>query len=95
VTSGSNPVSLRCRDKSQGVARQDLVSLQNLGEAWRTRRTRDTDVVLRGTAQFPIGRIVEPSDIASMILFLALPHSSAVTRQSIVIDGDSTAVTNY
>jgi NAD(P)-dependent dehydrogenase (short-subunit alcohol dehydrogenase family) len=41
-------------------------------------------------AQFPIGRIVEPSDIAPMVLFIASPHASALTGQSIAIDGGST-----
>lgn len=44
----------------------------------------------RFAADFPIGRIVEPSDIAPMVLFLASPHASAVTGQSIVVDGGST-----
>ncbi|MGE0767225.1 MAG: SDR family NAD(P)-dependent oxidoreductase [Hyphomicrobiaceae bacterium] len=46
-------------------------------------------------AQFPIGRIVEPSDIAPMVLFLASPHASAITGQSIAIDGGSTPGTYY
>ena len=41
-------------------------------------------------ADFPIGRIVEPEDIAPMVLFLASPHASAVTGQAIAIDGGST-----
>ena len=45
--------------------------------------------------QFPIGRIVEPSDIAPMVLFLASPHASAITGQSIAIDGGSTPGTYY
>ena len=40
--------------------------------------------------QFPIGRIVEPSDIAPMVLFLASLHASAITGQSIAVDGGST-----
>ena len=40
-------------------------------------------------ADFPIGRIVEPDDIAPMILFLASPHASALTGQAISIDGGS------
>ena len=40
--------------------------------------------------QFPIGRIVEPTDIAPMVLFLASPLASAITGQSIAIDGGST-----
>ena len=39
--------------------------------------------------QFPIGRLVEPKDIAPMVLFLASPHASAITGQSISIDGGS------
>lgn len=42
------------------------------------------------TAEFPIGRIVDPSDIAPMVLFLSSPHASAITGQSIAIDGGST-----
>jgi 3-oxoacyl-[acyl-carrier protein] reductase len=41
-------------------------------------------------AEFPIGRIVEPSDIAPLVLFLASPHASAITGQSIAVDGGST-----
>jgi NAD(P)-dependent dehydrogenase (short-subunit alcohol dehydrogenase family) len=46
-------------------------------------------------AQFPIGRLVEPADIAPMVLFLASPHASAITGQSIAIDGGSTPGTYY
>ncbi|MFV0295292.1 MAG: SDR family NAD(P)-dependent oxidoreductase [Hyphomicrobiaceae bacterium] len=46
-------------------------------------------------AEFPIGRIVEPSDIAPMVLFLASPLASAITGQSIAIDGGSTPGTFY
>jgi NAD(P)-dependent dehydrogenase (short-subunit alcohol dehydrogenase family) len=45
--------------------------------------------------QFPIGRIVEASDIAPMVLFLASPQASAITGQSIAIDGGSTPGTYY
>jgi NAD(P)-dependent dehydrogenase (short-subunit alcohol dehydrogenase family) len=40
--------------------------------------------------QFPIGRLIEPKDIAPMVLFLASPHAAAITGQSIAIDGGST-----
>lgn len=46
-------------------------------------------------SQFPIGRLVEPKDIAPMVLFLASPHASAITGQSIAIDGGSTPGTYY
>jgi len=40
--------------------------------------------------QFPIGRLIEPKDIAPIVLFLASPHASAITGQSIAVDGGST-----
>jgi NAD(P)-dependent dehydrogenase (short-subunit alcohol dehydrogenase family) len=50
----------------------------------------EAEAEARFAAEFPIGRIVEPSDIAPMVLFLASPHASAITGQSIAIDGGST-----
>jgi len=46
-------------------------------------------------AQFPIGRIVEPDDIAPMVLFLASTHASAITGQAIAVDGGSTPYVAY
>lgn len=46
-------------------------------------------------AEFPIGRIVEPSDIAPMVVFLASPQASAVTGQSIAVDGGATPGVYY
>jgi NAD(P)-dependent dehydrogenase (short-subunit alcohol dehydrogenase family) len=40
-------------------------------------------------AGFPIGRLIEPADIAPMVLFLASPHAAAITGQAIGIDGGS------
>lgn len=38
----------------------------------------------------PVGRIVEPSGIAPMVPCFASPYASAITGQSIAIDGGST-----
>ena len=45
--------------------------------------------------QFPIGRLVEPGDISPLVLFLASPHASALTGQTIAIDGGATASVIY
>jgi NAD(P)-dependent dehydrogenase (short-subunit alcohol dehydrogenase family) len=39
------------------------------------------------SAQNPIGRMVKPSDVASLVLFLASPLAGAVTGQALVVDG--------
>lgn len=45
--------------------------------------------------EFAIGRIVEPADIAPFVVFLASPQASAITGQSIVVDGGHSAAINY
>lgn len=46
-------------------------------------------------AEFPIGRIVEPADIAPLVLFLASPQASAITGQSIAVDGGASRSVVY
>ena len=46
-------------------------------------------------AEFPIGRLVVPEDIAPMVLFLASPHAGAITGEAISIDGGSTPGVYY
>lgn len=43
----------------------------------------------------PIGRVLEPSDITPVVLFLASPLARAVTGQSIAIDGGALRTINY
>ena len=46
-------------------------------------------------AEFAIGRIVEPTDIAPLVAFLASPQAGAITGQSIVVDGGATRAIAY
>jgi len=41
-------------------------------------------------AQVPIGRMVEPADVAAVAVFLASPLCGAVTGQAIAVDGGAT-----
>ncbi|MCB1739805.1 MAG: SDR family oxidoreductase, partial [Gammaproteobacteria bacterium] len=46
-------------------------------------------------AEFPIGRVVEPRDIAPMVVFLASAQASAITGQVIAVDGGMTPYVAY
>jgi len=46
-------------------------------------------------AQIPMGRLIEPQDIASAVLFFCSPLADIVTGQSIAVDGGSGESVNY
>jgi 3-oxoacyl-[acyl-carrier protein] reductase len=41
----------------------------------------------RSVANIPIGRVIEPEDVASLIVFLASQPAAAITGQAIAVDG--------
>ena len=52
------------------------------------------DVVKRRTEDIPLGRLINPEDIANAVLFFCSPEAAMVTGQCIAVDGGSgTAVT--
>ncbi len=56
------------------------------------RQARDANVSVaeaerRAVAGIPIGRMVEPEDIADLVLFLVSERSSAITGQTIAVEG--------
>lgn len=46
-------------------------------------------------AQFAIRRIVEPADVAPLVVFLASPHAGAITGQTIAVDGGAGRSISY
>ena len=64
------------------------------------RRARDANVSLeeaerRAVADIPIGRMVEPEDIADLVLFLVSARASAITGQTIAVEGGATRGIHY
>ena len=64
----------------------------------REARDMNTDVdtiVTRRTNDIPLGKLVQPEDIASAALFLISPLADMITGQCIAVDGGSGESVNY
>jgi len=47
------------------------------------------EIMEQTVANVPIGRMVEPEDIANLIVFLTSNQANAITGQTIAVDGGS------
>ena len=74
-------VTERMRSIFERQARDDGVSVDEIAEA--------------RTGEIPLGRLIEPRDIASAVLFFCSPLASMVTGQCLAVDGGSGASVNY
>jgi 3-oxoacyl-[acyl-carrier protein] reductase len=64
------------------------------------RRARDAnlsveEITAQAVAEIPLGRLIQPKDIASAVLYFCSPLAEAVTGQSIAVDGGSAMSVNY
>lgn len=59
---------------------QRLTELEN-----KSRETVEAEQV----AQIPVGRFIEPADIANLVTFLVSDHAAAISGQAIAVDGGS------
>ena len=64
------------------------------------RRARDggvsyEDIVEESVAGIPLGRLIEPQDIAAAVLWFCSPLAEMVTGQCIAVDGGSASSINY
>ena len=50
-------------------------------------RVTPAEIMQRTVANIPIGRMVEPEDIANLVVFLSSNQASAITGQTIGVDG--------
>ncbi|OED40076.1 hypothetical protein AB833_12910 [Chromatiales bacterium (ex Bugula neritina AB1)] len=63
-------------------------------EAQETGDTLD-EVIGRRIADIPLGKLVQPEDIASAVLFFCSPMAQMITGQCIAVDGGSGAAISY
>jgi NAD(P)-dependent dehydrogenase (short-subunit alcohol dehydrogenase family) len=64
------------------------------------RQARDSGITVeeaesRAVSRIPIGRMVEPEDIADLVLFLVSNRAGAITGQSIGVEGGAVGAINY
>lgn len=58
-----------------------------MGERALSIGENEADVIARMTARIPLGRLITADDVVGIVLFLASPWASAITGQSIAVDG--------
>jgi NAD(P)-dependent dehydrogenase (short-subunit alcohol dehydrogenase family) len=54
--------------------------------AWDHRIEKDPGVVARTARFYPLGRLVEPAEVAAAVLFLASPLAGAITGAALPVD---------
>jgi 3-oxoacyl-[acyl-carrier protein] reductase len=53
------------------------------------------EIVARRTEDIPLGRLIQPDDMAAAVLFFCSPMSAMITGQSIAVDGGSGGAVVY
>jgi NAD(P)-dependent dehydrogenase (short-subunit alcohol dehydrogenase family) len=59
--------------------------------AWDHRIQRDKDIPAKLARHYPLGRIVEPAEVAEAVAFLASDRASGITGVSLAVDAGLTA----
>ena len=62
--------------------------------AWDHRIQRDSDIPAKLARHYPLGRIVEPEEVAEAVAFLASDLASGITGVSLAVDAGLTAGSN-
>ena len=64
------------------------------------RRAKDAgvsfdEIAAQTIAEIPMGRLIDPDDIANAVLFFCSPMADIVTGQAIAVDGGSGTAVSY
>jgi NAD(P)-dependent dehydrogenase (short-subunit alcohol dehydrogenase family) len=83
--------AIAVEDGANGIRANAICPGSVLTNAWQHRLERDPGI-LDATARFyPLGRLVEPREVADAALFLASPLASGITGVALPVDGGLTA----
>ena len=61
----------------------------------REANTSVPDIIKKRTADIPLGKLIQPEDIAAAVLFFCSPAARLITGQSLAVDGGSGTSINY
>ncbi|MEK9896065.1 MAG: SDR family oxidoreductase, partial [Burkholderiaceae bacterium] len=69
-----------------GFVQTDMV--ENLKQEAAKSTGADPEALVQALlARVPMGRVLQPEEVASLAVYLALPASSGITGQSLLVDG--------
>ena len=60
-------------------------------KVWDHRIEKDPHLLERVSSLYPLGRVVEPVDVANAAVFLASPLAAGITGVALPVDGGLTA----
>ncbi len=95
VSTGVAPDGITVNVVHPSMTRTERTWANRVADRARQRGISQEEAQASMAADFPIGRMVEPDDIAALVLFLASPHASAITGQAIAVDGGATPSVSY
>jgi NAD(P)-dependent dehydrogenase (short-subunit alcohol dehydrogenase family) len=83
--------SIAAEEGRHGIRANVIAPGSTRTAAWDHRIARDPAIVARVAALYPLGRLVEPDEVASAALFIASPLASGITGVTLPVDCGFTA----
>ncbi|NQU60581.1 MAG: SDR family oxidoreductase [Rhodospirillales bacterium] len=89
---GRHNVTVNC--VHPGYTATERITQMFEGEAKQAKVDIDA-IIAKRTADIPLGKMIQPEDIAKAVLFFCSPLAGMITGQSIAVDGGSGEAVNY